>query len=75
MRIGISEQFSVSPPVDDGTQGRGGIHLVQMILELELEPRPRCFMTFPFLKHLANVSGEILVTFMAEGVGFEPTWE
>lgn len=54
----VCEQFTVPCPTNNGPQGTVGIILVQMILELELEPSPRRPVTLPLVEHLANMGGE-----------------
>src|SRR5271163_1385138 len=54
----VREQFAIPPPANDGLQRAGCVALAQVILELELEPCPRCLVTLPLVEHLANMGDQ-----------------
>jgi hypothetical protein len=56
--VAVVEELGVSAPVDDCEQRPLGIVLVQMVLQLELEPRPGRAVALAFLEHAMDMRGK-----------------
>jgi hypothetical protein len=54
----IAEEFGIASPVDGSPQGLLGIALVQMVLELELEPRPGSLVLLTLIQNMPDMGGE-----------------
>jgi len=52
----IAEKFGITSPIDCSPQGFLGVSLMQMVLELELEPLARCAVLLSFVQHMPDVA-------------------
>jgi len=54
----VETKHPLLSPVDGSPQGLLGIALVQMVLELELEPRPGSLVLLTLIQNMPDMGGE-----------------